>query len=160
MDMKKKSLCCLALFLFAGAYAAAQERDLQDISDLPQNVSTDDITTPQKQEPKKKVQPKAEEPKQKNDGGVQSLLPITEGNFKYSRIPEITLPKTPAGDISHVPEELKKEAAHAEKDKKTSFFSGIRNDLIKVLVLLLIMAVFIFYRVNSGKRRNRKYFKI
>ena len=157
--MKKKLLCCLVLFLFAGAYTAAQETDLQNSPDEPQNAAVEDVQTQQKQDPKKKAEPKAEPPKQKTENSIQTLLPVKEGNFKYSRIPGITLPQTaPMGDILHVPEEQKKEIVRATEDEEQPFFFKINADLIKVLLLFLILAIFIFYRVNSKKRR-RKYFK-
>ncbi|MCL2025618.1 MAG: hypothetical protein FWG92_02305 [Leptospirales bacterium] len=182
MNITKKYLPCLLLLLFAGAYAAAQDADLPDISDAPQNVIVEDIPvenipaekvqapTPQKKAPAPQkqavrnraqpAQPKPEPPKQQDENRMQSLLPVTEGNFKYSRIPGITLPQTPSmGDISYVPEEPKNEIVNTAEDEKSLFPFKINNDLMKVLILLLILAIFIFYRVNSKKRRRRKYFK-
>ena len=166
------------MILFAGVYAAAQEEDLPDISDTPQNVPVENIPvekvqapavkkpTPaqQRQAVRNRVQPKPEPPKQQNENRIQSLLPVTEGNFKYGRIPGITLPQTPSmGDISYAPEEPKKEIVQTtenEAENENSLFPfKISSDLMKVLILLLILAIFVFYRVNSKKRRRRKYFK-
>ena len=160
MDIKKKYLHCVALFFFIGAYAAAQETNSQDTAGSPQNASVENAQTQQKQDAKKKTQPKAEAPKQKTENRLQSLLPVTEGNFKYSRIPEITLPQ-PAqmGDISNASEEPQKESVRIAEDEKKPFLFGIGSDLTKVLILLFILAIFVFYRVNSKKSRRRKYFK-
>jgi len=163
MSVKKKYLCCLSLFLFVGAYAAAQETDVQDTLDAPQSVSVEETKVPQKQEPKKKAQPKAEAPKQKSENKIQSLLPVTGDSFKYNRIPGITLPQTtPMGEVSYIPEEPKgpkEETVSLTENEKPSFFLKAGNDLIKALILLLILAIFILYRVKSKKRLRRKYFK-
>ena len=153
-------MCYLALFLFAGAYVVAQETDSQSIPDTPQNAAVKNVPAAQKQDAKKKAQPKAAAPKQKVEDRIQSLLPVAEGNFKYGRIPEITLPQAAqGGDISYVPEDTQKETAVMAEDKKPPFYLRAGSDLPKVIILLLILGIFILYRVNSKKGRRRKQFK-
>ena len=149
------------MFFFAGVSTPAQETDSQNIPDTSQDAPVENVKTPPpKQEPKKKAQPKAEASKQKTESKIQSLLPVTEGNFKYIRIPGIKLPQNaPMGDISHASEELQKEPVRIVEDEKKPFLWGAGSDLIKVLILLLILAIFVFYRINSKKNRRHRYYK-
>jgi hypothetical protein len=161
-----------ALFLFTVvSYLGAQDVPQGDEPVQKEPVQREEAPVKPAQQ-KKPAQKQVQSDKKQEQGGApaDTLLSITDGNFKYSRIPGITLPKQPvaaADDIVRIPDESVNEQRTAPAEPRDgepkSGFAGMSretvNNIVKVLILLLIAAIFILYRVNSGRRNRRRFFK-
>ena len=92
------------------------------------------------------------------DGEVE----IKDGQFKYSRIPGITLEKK---KITYVTEELKTyeeipetNLEDIENEEQTGLFGlekGFSDLLVKVILVVLILGIIILFRFRSRGRSNK-----
>ncbi len=111
------------------------------------------------------VKKTVEEPDQKSEKtsvGEPLLLGIDEGNFKYSRIPEIGLDevKAPiAARVSNSEETESEEGAGSEQGADEGGFLGMEKGTADVVakggILLLILVIFVLYKSKmkgTGKR--------
>lgn len=97
-------------------------------------------------------------------GSVSGLLQITEGNFKYKRIPEIKLKSAQSGDYSDeslaMPEEViistEIEVPENGNEGKADGFWGIDkktwDTIVIVILLLIIVGVIIVLKAKSKDR--------
>ena len=119
------------------------------------SMSEEKTVTPKANQPQKTAQATtARETKGTNTEEVKEttgLLPLTEGEFKYERIPGISVKKS-----NPAPDELNIADPSAGKTGGFSALnSDLKNNLIRGGIVLLIFILFIFYRSRSGKRRRR-----
>jgi hypothetical protein len=103
-----------------------------------------------------------EEEKIKRDDAIDSgLLEIVEGDFKYSRIPEIKIPERIL--VNEERTETKRVEGKESKDtldekgKKGLFgLSRKTTDLVaKGILILIIVVIFILYRARSKDKRSK-----
>jgi hypothetical protein len=97
------------------------------------------------------------------DKGVNPdlLLPIEDGNYKYSRIPGIQLKETKGAssdDIVRLSEKSGGDSSGAGKSGLFGMSKSSQDTLVKISILLLIVVIFILYRIRSG-RSSRRVFK-
>ncbi len=83
-------------------------------------------------------------------GDTTGIIGITEGDFKYERIPGITI-KKPA-QLSG-PDIVQQPVPGVGGISALS--SDMKNNLMRGGIVLLIFVLFIFYRSRTGRRRRR-----
>lgn len=83
-------------------------------------------------------------------GDATGVIGIVEGDFKYERIPGITI-KKPAQQSG--PDIVQQPVPGAGGISALS--SDTKNNLMRGGIVLLIFVLFIFYRSRSGRRRRR-----
>ena len=108
------------------------------------------------------------EPVVERDSSVSTgLLPITEGNFKYSRIPGIVLSQPKAlttDDIVRVPSTTSPSTnLTGENGSDSAGLFGMSKETadttIKIFIGLLLVAIVILYR-NRSRRSHHKVFTV
>lgn len=122
--------------------------------------------TKAKKKPKKSVEGEADDAsgreaardeKGTDPSEVPGLLDLTDAEFKYRRIPNIKLerpaPATADRDLKDSPAGDGKAVKAKGKDSESG---GRTSDTVaKVILLLIIIAIFVLYRLRAGKGQSR-----
>ncbi|MFC1670783.1 hypothetical protein ACFL20_10365 [Spirochaetota bacterium] len=122
-------------------------------------VETKVVKKVEKKEPVKNAKTVKTENSRKRESGVNvdgSLLKISEGYFKYERIPEIKIKKrrveidNTVNDAVKIPENIDLKDKKKEEKKGLFGISKGKTDVIaKVALVLFIFLIFILYRIRA-----------
>jgi hypothetical protein len=126
-------------------------------------VDTPQTNRARKENPQVSAPPADTADRNPEDRGVNPdlLLPIEDGNYKYSRIPGIQLKEamgSSSDDIVRLSEKSPGDSSGAGKSGLFGMSKSSQDTLVKISILLLVVVIFILYRIRSG-RSSRRVFK-
>lgn len=176
--MKRRSLYFAVLLFFVSA-SALTGQDNAVVPEVPSDEfdriarEYDVVDTPAVEEEKKSAENKTAKETNaarnvpQNDSVSSGLLSITEGNFKYSRIPDIVLaqPKPLTDDgivqVSSKPLTVDSNTKEKEEGESSAGLLGMSkktaDTAIIIFTVLLIIGIVILYKSRSGRSRQKVF---
>ena len=169
MNRRVGAVILLAVFFFAGVPVLSQDEPAPG-GDTP---TTTEKPAPTTTPPRKKKVPRKRPAKKRPDGIADDFPVYPEKLVPGTRNPDnIVLPHLKGGTAPEPPKKVEPKPTPVKKDpvvkppKKddgpgfwASLMNRIRNDqkFINILVLAILVAIFVIYRIRAGRSVRRKF---